>query len=142
MLLNELKKANMDALRSKDSNARAIYSVLINKCDMLAIEKRRNNEELTDLDVVLTIQKTLKELQEEKENFEKVNNTERVSLLTQQEKLLEKFLPKMLSEDEIVKEIESLEDKSIPSVMKHFKANHAGKVDMKEVSNIARRYQG
>ena len=34
--------------------------------------------------------------------------------------------------------IDKLEDKSIPAVMKHFKANYAGQVDMSVVSKIAR----
>ena len=34
--------------------------------------------------------------------------------------------------------INAMEDKSIPSVMKHFKANYAGKVDMSLVNKIAR----
>ena len=46
----------------------------------------------------------------------------------------------MMSEEEIREVISSLEDKSIPSVMKHFKANYAGKCDMKTVSEIARRF--
>ena len=44
----------------------------------------------------------------------------------------------MLSEDEIRKEIDSLEDKSIPSIMKHFKVNFQGKVDMALVNKIAK----
>jgi len=48
----------------------------------------------------------------------------------------------MLSEDEIRNEIEKLTDKSIPSIMKHFKANFNGKVDMGLVNKIARTYQG
>lgn len=44
----------------------------------------------------------------------------------------------MLSEDEIRQEILKLEDKSIPSVMKHFKTNFVGKVDMGLVSKVAR----
>ena len=74
MLLNDLKKANIEALKSKDTNARAIYSVLINKCMLLEISKREKGEELTDADVVSMIQKTVKELEDEASNFEKVNN--------------------------------------------------------------------
>ena len=44
----------------------------------------------------------------------------------------------MMSEDEIKEVIDSLEDKSIPFVMKYFKANYAGKVDMSLVNKIAR----
>ena len=46
----------------------------------------------------------------------------------------------MLSEDEIYKIIESLDDKTIPNVMKHFKANYAGKVDMGKVGVVLKKF--
>ncbi len=138
MLINELKKANMEALKNKDTNSRAILSVLINKYMLLEINKREKGEEVVDADVISLIQKTKKELQDEKENFLKVGNEERVSLLLEQEKVLDKFLPKMLSEDEIRNIINSLSDKSIPAVMKYFKENYAGKCEMGKVSQIAK----
>ena len=52
--------------------------------------------------------------------------------------ILESYLPKQLSAEEIKAEIDKLEDKSIPSVMKHFKMNFAGKVDMGLVNKIAK----
>lgn len=138
MLINELKKANMEALKNKDTNSRAILSVLINKYMLLEINKREKGEEIVDADVISLIQKTKKELQDEKENFQKVGNKERVSLLEEQEKVLDKFLPKMLSEDEIRNIINGLPDKSIPAVMKYFKENYAGKCEMGKVSQIAK----
>ena len=39
----------------------------------------------------------------------------------------------MMGKDEIKEIINSLPDKSIPFVMKHFKANYNGKVDMRLV---------
>ena len=71
-------------------------------------------------------------------SYLKVNNQEKVNAIAHQEELISKYLPKMLSEDEIRKEIDSLEDKSIPSIMKHFKANFQGKVDMSLVNKIAK----
>ncbi len=141
MLLDKIKKANMNALKEKNHNARAIYSVLVNKCMVLEIAKKEKKETLRDADVVSQVQKTLKELSEEKENFIKVNNLERVRLLEEQEEYVKVFLPKMMSEKEMILEIEKLEDKSLPSIMKHFKVNFAGKVDMKELSILARKYQ-
>ena len=142
MLLQEIKKANMEALKTKDSNARAIYSVLINKCMLLEINKREKGEELEDADVVSLIQKTLKELEDEISNFEKVNNASKVELLKSQFETIKVFLPKMLSEGEVKEVIEKLDDKSIPNVMKHFKTNYAGKCDMSMVSRLAKQYQG
>ena len=91
MLLQEIKKANMEALKTKDSNARAIYSVLINKCMLLEINKREKGEELEDADVVSLIQKTLKELEDEISNFEKVNNAAKVESLKGQMEYIKKW---------------------------------------------------
>ena len=55
-----------------------------------------------------------------------------------QKEILTKYLPQMLSNDEIDAIIASLADKSIPSIMKHFKINYAGKVDMSAVSARAK----
>ena len=52
------------------------------------------------------------------------------------ETILEKYLPQMMSETEIRNIINGLEDKTVPSVMKHFKMNYAGKCDMKIVSDV------
>lgn len=138
MLFQDIKKANIEALKNKETNARAIYSVLINKCMLLEINKREKGEELEDADVVSLVQKTLKELEDEISNFEKVNNTSKVETLKEQVDYIKKFLPSMLSEEEIKEIIEKLEDKSMPGIMRHFKANYAGKCDMSVVSKLAK----
>lgn len=42
----------------------------------------------------------------------------------------------MMDEDKVRKIIDSLEDKSMKSVMQHFKENYQGKVDMSLVSRV------
>ena len=138
MLINELKKASMEALKAKDKEARAALSVVINKYNLMSIELKAQGKEISDADLVAIISKTLKELQDEKDGFIKVNRPDRVSAIEVQENTLKAYLPKMLSENEIKEEIGKLEDKSIPSIMKHFKANFAGKVDMGLVNKVAR----
>ena len=104
----------------------------------MGIELKAQGKEISDADLVAIISKALKELQDEKDGFIKVNRPDRVSAIETQENTLKAYLPKMLSEDEIKEEIGKLEDKSIPSIMKHFKANFAGKVDMGLVNKVAR----
>ena len=140
MILDEIKKANIQALKDKNAIARTIYGVVSNKAMLETIKKREKGEELTDVDMVSIIQKTIKELTEEAEGYEKVGNTEQKDNILKQREIIEAYLPKMMSEEEIREVISSLEDKSIPSVMKHFKANYAGKCDMKTVSEVARRF--
>ena len=140
MILDEIKKANIQALKDKDTNARTIYGIVSNKAMLETIKKREKGEELCDADIIQIIQKTIKELTEEAENYKKVGNaTEETNILNQKE-ILERYLPKMMSNEEIREIIASLEDKSIGNVMKHFKTNYAGKCDMKAVSEIAKQF--
>ncbi len=138
MLIDDIKKASVEAMKARDSIAKGIYSIIVNKYMLLNIEKKEKGEQATDNDMISIISKTLKELADEKESYLKVNNQEKVNAIAHQEELISKYLPKMLSEDEIRKEIYSLEDKSMPSIMKHFKANFQGKVDMSLVNKIAK----
>lgn len=138
MLINELEKDNITALKNKDKTARAVLSVVINKYRVNAIELKAQGKEATDNDLIRVINKVVKELDEEKAGYEKLGRVEEVNNINTQKAIIEKYLPKLMSEDEIRKVIASLEDKSMPSVMKHFKANYDGKVDMSLVSKIAR----
>ncbi|MCH5179948.1 MAG: GatB/YqeY domain-containing protein [Erysipelotrichales bacterium] len=138
MLIDELKKASMEALKNKDKDRRAALSVVINKYNLASIELKAQGKEITDADLVSIIAKTLKELADEKDGYAKVNRLDRVEGITVQEEALKAYLPKMLSEDEIRDEILKLDDKSIPLIMRHFKANFAGKVDMGLVNKVAR----
>ncbi len=136
MIYQQLKEANVAALKNHDTNARSILSVILNKLKLAEIEKRTQNAELTDADVVAILQKSLKELAEEKEAFQKANREENVKALEAQIAFVTAYLPKMMSAEEIKAEIMKLDDKSVPSVMKHFKANFAGKCDMREVQAV------
>ncbi len=138
MIIDEIKKDNIQAMKEHNSIARAIYGVVMNKVLLNSIELKKDGKEQSDNDVIQIIQKTIKELTEEKENYTKVKNFVEAENTQKQMEIISKYLPKMMSEDEIKKVIDSLEDKSIPSIMKHFKANYAGKVDMSLVSKIAR----
>ena len=138
MLIDELSKANIEALKSRDQVARAIYSVLLSKYKALDIELKSQGKEAGDADMVKLIQKTIKELEEEQASYAKAGREQEVQNIATQRSLIEKYLPKLMSEEEIKKVIDSLEDKSIPSVMKHFKMNYDGKADMSLVSKIAR----
>lgn len=138
MLIDELQKANIEALKARDQVARAIYSVIIAKYKASAIELKAQGKEASDADLVKIITKSIKELDEEKEGYEKAGRAEEVKNISTQKALIEKYLPKLMSEDEIREVIAKLEDKSMPSVMKHFKMNYDGQVDMSLVSKIAR----
>jgi len=138
MLIDELKKANIEAMKARDADARAALSVVLTRYKLQEVEARSAGKEIGDAECLSIIQKVLKELNDEKEGYLKVNNVDRANAISKQEETLKGYLPKQLSEAEIREEISKLDDKSMPSIMKHFKANFAGKVDMSLVSSIAR----
>lgn len=138
MLIDEIKKANIEAMKERNANKRAIFSVVINKYTNADIEAKAAGKELTDADMLAIIQKTIKELNDEAESFAKADRHDRAVEIMQQLAYIHNYLPKQLTDDEIKAEIDKLADKSIPSIMKHFKTNFAGQVDMSLVSKIAR----
>jgi len=136
MIEEQIKKANIEAMKNKDTIARGFFSVLMNKVLLEKIAKGDRNQMLPDAEMSNILQKTIKELNDEKANYEKVGNVEEVSRISKQIEIASSYLPKMLSKDEIKAIVDSLDDKSIPAVMKHFKANYNGQVDMRLVQEV------
>jgi len=136
MIIEEIKKQNIEAMKNKDAIARNLYSVLLNKIKLEEIKKRETGSKLSDGDVANILQKLIKELNEEKASYEKAGRVESVEELKKQLSLVEKFMPKMLSPEEIKTIILSLEDRTIPFVMKHFKSNYNGQCDMRLVQEV------
>lgn len=140
MLFDDLKKANLMAMKNKDMVAKGILPVVINKAMLLNIELKAKNQEMVDADVLNIIQKAIKELDDEILAFTNANRAEKAEELKAQQDYLRQYLPKQLTADEIREEIAKLADKSVPSVMKHFKANFNGQCDMKLVNTVAKEF--
>jgi len=136
MLIEEIKKANITAMKEHDVDGRAALSMIITAYQNLVTSGPEVKP--TDADVIHIIQKFAKELDEEKEGYIKLGRHDSATAIERQKAAVAKFLPKMLSEAEIKKIISTLTDKSIPAVMKHFKDNYAGQCDMGLVSRLAR----
>ena len=140
MNIEFFKKEKVAKMKEKDKDAVSALNVVINKIMLATIEKRAKNEELSEGDILSLLQKTEKELIEEKSGFEKAGEAyaDKVQSLDNQINTIKSYLPKMMSKEEIKKIILSLDDKSVPLVMRHFKANYNGKCDMKEVNEVLR----
>lgn len=141
MLYEKIKQANIQSMKNKDSAARSIYSVLLNKIMLENIKKREKGGQVEDADIYNILQKTIKELNEEKENYLKIGNVDEVKLIEKQLEIVSTYLPKMMSKEEIEREINSLNDKSVPTVMKHFKQNFNGLCDMRLVQEVLKGLQ-
>lgn len=140
MIEEEIKKANIEAIKNKDTVARAFYSVLMNKILLERINKREKGQLLDDTDIAAILQKMIKELGDEKENYHKAGNETEVKNIERQIEIAQKYLPKQLTREEIKLEISKLDDKKIPNVMKHFKMNFQGRVDMRLVQEVLKEF--
>lgn len=140
MTLEQFKKEKIEAMKQKDKDRVSALNVIITKAMALTIEKRATGEEITEGDIDTLLQKAEKELSEEREGFIKAGREENVISLTNQIEVIKEYLPKLLSEEEIKAIIDGLDDKTLPSIMKHFKQNYQGKADMRVVNAIAKSY--
>lgn len=136
MLYNKIYTDFINARKEKNELAKNILGLLYNNLKNKTIELRVS--EIEDAEVYSIIRKVNKQLDEEIESNVKVNRTEKAAELTKQKELIQEYLPKQLSEDKIRELINDLSDKSIPFVMKFFKTNYSGQVDMSLVSKIAK----
>ena len=136
MIIDEIKNANMQALKEHNESKRTAYSMIMNKYMLAGIELKAQGKEITDADMIQVIQKAVKELDEELEIYKKAGREESVKDILAQQEAIKVYLPQMMSKEDIKAEIEKLDDKSIGSVMKHFKANFAGKCDMRDVQEV------
>lgn len=101
MNIDDFKKAKIEAMKAHDKDTVTAFNALINKLMLFNIEKRSKGEEMSDADYVQILKKTQKELFEEKDSFEKAGRADTVLSLNNQIAAIEKYLPKMMSEDEI-----------------------------------------
>ena len=135
-IFTQIKADMIAALKDKRTEDKEVLSLVISKLKNKAIDM--HVDILPDVESIAIIQKFIKELDDDIVNYEKANRPAVVLTLKRQQALIKTYLPEMLSEDEIRNIINGLDDKSIPSVMKFFKTNYAGKVDMKLVNQLAR----
>ena len=136
MIIDEINKAKLIAIKNKDEQAKIALGAIKNEFLKLQADKRAKNQEVTDADMVQALLKLSKQLDEEAEVYKNAGRMDSYNEIMEQKKTITSFLPKMLTIDEIKEIINTLPDKSVPFVMKHFKTNYAGRVNMQDV-NIA-----
>ena len=136
MLFDDLKKAKMTAMKEHNKVKSDTLGVAIAKAMLVNTEKKAKGEELTDADMMGILQKTVKELEEEKANYVQLNRNDDAANVDAQIGYIREYLPKMMSDDEIKNIILGMDDKSVGNVMKTFKSQYAGQVDMKKVQEI------
>ena len=135
MLMDAIRKEMFEAKKVKDTVKANLLSTLYS--EIFTISK--SGKELTGEDEIKIIRKFLKNI-DETLGFE-ITEDVKSKLLTEKA-ILEAYLPKQMSIDEIEKIISLMiaEGKTIKDIMPHFKQNFAGLYDGKTVSDAVKKH--
>lgn len=134
-ILNDLKTA----MKNQDKEALAVIRGIKGAMQLEEINKKH---ELTDEEVIDVIAKQIKMRKESIVEFEKGNRIDLIDKTKAEIAILEKYMPKQLSEEEVdnildeaFKKVNPTSSKDMGSIMREVQPLLKGKADMKEVSN-------
>lgn len=139
-LLNELKEAQKDAMRSKDKKALGTIRMAL-----AAVKQREVDEriELNDTDVLQILTKMVKQRQESITQFEKGGREDLADIEKQEIEIIKRFLPQPLTDEEVSVIIDNAiastgaeNMKDMGKVMGQIRGQLQGRADMGIVSGI------
>ncbi len=144
-LKDKIESDYNNSIKEKDSNSintlRLIKSAIKDK----EISLRAKQDSLTDSDILSLLQSLVKQRKDSIEAFEKANRNDLIENELNEIKVIEKFLPKQMNEDEtnlIIKDIIAENNftslKDMGALMKIIKEKYTGKIDMGLVGKIAK----
>lgn len=133
-ILNDLKES------MKTQNKERLTVIRMVK-GAISLEEINNKKELSDDEVISIISKQIKTRKESIKEFEKGNRQDLIDQTNKEIEILNEYMPEQLSEEEILKTIDSIFDEIKPTGMSDMgklmgKANQLlkGKADMSFVS--------
>lgn len=133
-----IKADSLSARKNRDATASAVLTTLLGEVETMA---KNIGHTPTDIEVQSVIKKFIKNIDESTRANQSRGNTEVVSTLTHEKALLEKYLPKQLSEAElmaIIAELVAAGATNIGSLMKMLKQSYEGLYDGATASKIAK----
>ncbi len=141
-LLNRLQTEMKNALKSKDTDRLSVVRMLISEIKKEQIDKKR---ELSDSEILAVIQRYAKQRRDAIEQYKKANRQDLVEKEQKELNIVLEFLPKQLTEEEIIKIVnETIEEvgatsiKDMGKVMKSVMEKVKGRADGSLVSKIVK----
>ena len=139
-LLKQLRKDNMQAMKDHDSLKKGVFSLLISA---IALAEKESGKELSKEDELSYVQRELKQTKEALAETP-ADRTDIIEETNQKIALIESYLPKQMSEEEIKTAIEAImsekglapEKKSQGPIMKEIMAKYKGQTDGKTVNKV------
>jgi len=141
-MIAELKKAMMKAKMEHDTLKNNLLSTLVGEAVMVG--KNDGNRETTEQEVLNMIRKFVKNVNENIKILEEMGKDTAKAL--REKEILESFLPKQLSVEELEKAVEAIASvlpersvKMMGAVMAELKKKHDGLFDGKSASEIVKK---
>lgn len=137
-MIKQIEKALLEARKTKSDSVRVLSTLLA----QVKLEAKKKNRELSKEEVLTVISKNIKGVKETKELAK--DRPDIIENCNRELNILNQFLPKQLTEDElkdiltdyIAKENIVKDKKMIGTLMKYLKDNYSGQYDGKIASNI------
>ena len=140
-MLEKIREDMKAAMKLKDQLRVSALRMVMSSIKTAQIEK---GQELAEGDVLAIIQKGIKSRKDSVEQFEKAGRTDLSEKEKAEIRVLEEYLPRQMSEDElrsliqkIIQEEGAQSKRDIGKVMKRIMSEHKGKVDGKQAQQIA-----
>lgn len=143
MLEDRIYKDYVAALKAKDKEKSQFLSFLRSELKNRAIELKE--EKLKDCDALAVLKKQKKRLEDSKESAVSSGRQELIDNAQAEIDLIESYLPKPLSEeqlaslvDEVIKDIQASSMKDMGKVMKEVLARSEGRADSRKASELVK----
>ncbi len=145
MLKTKLKDELILSMKEKDQLRVSTLRMIIASIKDLEISQRINKqtEDASDNDIIGILVKMVKQRKESAETYKQGNRDDLYKKEIEEIKIIEEFLPKQLSEDEVIKIIEDLISQNNISdiigmglIMSELKKKYSGQLDLGLASQI------
>lgn len=138
MILKKIKTAQVEARRLNSQVEAALLTTLIGEAEMVG--KNAGNRAVTDSEVTAVVKKFLKNIDETLAVF-KGNTDPRVEKYQVEKAILETYLPKQLTRDELLVAVKSIQEAGatdMGKIMAELKRLYDGRYDGKMASLVVR----
>ena len=143
-IVDKIDKSLTDALKNKDQDRTLTLRSIISQKKQKEIEKRtQDKKNITDEDMILILNKMVNQRRESIELYKQGGRQDLVDKETKELKIIQEYLPKQLSEEEIKKICEQAINnlkasslKDMGKVMGIIKSKYKGSVDLSIAGKI------
>ena len=147
-LRENIKKSLDDNLKKRDNVATATLRLILAAVKDSDIENRtkKKGDTISDQQILLLLQNMVKQRKESVEIYSKAGRTDLKKREEKEIEIINSFLPKQITSDELEKiiiqsisEIDCSSIKDLGKLINFLKDEYPGQIDMKEVADLAKK---